>query len=380
MSVAKSAIGVTEISSQNEGGISRVSARVGEHTLWFESGDIELAPSPEAFASALLLPSLDARKELHIEQPLSSAWMTNCRQLLRIYNEWWGYEETMPVAPSSDVTSESSSLKTALCFTAGVDSFYSLLRSGHKIDFLVMGLGLVDTPLHDRVRLEAREKSIREVARKTGTQPVFIRTNLLEVPFVMKTNWERAHGGVLIAFGHLLSRSAARLLISSSHRYNSEKPWGSHWKTDPLGSSASMQMIHVGAEYARYEKLWTIVEEPLVRRHLLVCWQNRTPVGNCSICDKCVRTRLQLYECGQLNNFSCFKNLDSLINDIDALPHADGQMNTYRRVAEEAKGDRRILKAVESLIERTERSRREATNPAPSKPRRLRSFLKRLIQ
>lgn len=363
-----------------EGKTSRVSARVGSHVLWFESDEAELAPVPEAFASALLVPSLDSGQELVFDQPLSSAWLSNCRQLLRIYKEWWGYDERMPVSPPGEVTAEGGSLKTALCFTAGVDSFYSLLRSGHKIDYLVTGVGLVDTPLGDQVRIEARQKSIREIARKTGTQAVFIRTNFLDLRFVAQTSWERAHGGVLIAFGHLLSRNVARLLVSSSYKYENSKPWGSHWRTDALGSSASMQIIHVGAEHNRYEKLWAIAEEPLVQRHLHVCWKNLAPIGNCSICEKCVRTRVQLWECGQLNNFPCFAGEESLVDDIDALAIADGEMATFRRVVSEGRGDRRILRACENLIERTERARTEKMGASGPRRRGIWSLLRRLTR
>jgi hypothetical protein len=380
MRASITSVAVGDIRSGIEGRTSRVSARVGEHTLWFESDEVELAPVAEAFASALLVPSLDADLELRLARPLSSAWLSNCRQLLRIYNEWWGYPERLPVCPPGEIAVEASSLRTALCFTAGVDSFYSLLRSGHKIDFLVTGVGLVDTPISDKARLEARQKSIREIASKTGTQSIFIRTNFLELPFVARTSWERAHGGVLIAFGHLLSKSAARFLISSSYNYESARPWGSHWRTDALGSSSSMQVMHVGAELNRNGKLWSIAEEPLVQRHLHVCWKNLAPTGNCSVCDKCLRTRVQLYECGQLNNFSSFTGQETLINDINAIAMADGEMRTYRRVVAEGHADRRLIKACEDLIERTERARSERDNPPPPRRRSIRSFLQRLTR
>jgi hypothetical protein len=377
MRASQSAVPVREIRSEVEGGTSRVSAIVGDQTLWFESDEVALAPVTESFASALLVPALDSGQELIFEQPLSSAWLSNCRQLLRIYKEWWGYDERMPVSPPGEPMTEGGSLRTALCFTAGVDSFYSLLRSGHKVDYLVTGVGLVCTPLGDRVRLEARLKSIREIARKTGTQAIFIRTNFLELPIVARTSWERAHGGVLIALGHLLTKSAARLLISSSYKYESATPWGSHWRTDALGSSGSMQIIHVGAEHNRNEKLWAIADEPLVQRHLHVCWQNLAPVGNCSICDKCVRTRVQLWECGRLNSFSCFRGEASLAGDIEAIAVADGQMSTYRRALARGRGDRRVLKACENLIARTERARNEVANqPVPDR-QGLWSFLRR---
>ncbi len=383
MTVATPTARVSELTSGREGRTSRVSSQVfgqvSDQILWFESDDVELAPYPEAFASALLVPALESGLALTFDQPLPSTWLSNCRQLLRVYHEWWGYEEHLPVSPSGDPQRFPGSLKTALCFTGGVDSFHTLLRSGHEIDFLVNAQGFVDTPLEDFPRLIAIENSIREVARKTGTTPIFIRTNFLELPMVAKTSWERAHGGGLIALGHLLSSVVARLLISSSYTFETARPWGSHWMTDPLGSSASLQVIHVGAELKRNEKLWAIAGEPLVREHLHVCWENLAPTGNCSRCDKCIRTRLQLLECDQLRHFSCFEGEESLVQDIDSLPVGDGQMRTHRRLLENRQVDRRILRAIDNLVTRTERARDAGSAPI-SRLRRVWSLLQRLAK
>lgn len=376
MNIERATIPVSGIRGEVERGTSRVSARVGDETLWFESESVELTPSPEAFASALLVPSLESRRTLVFDEPLQSAWLSNCRQLVRMYNEWWGYEERVPLSGPGEPQRGSVSLGTALCFTAGVDSFYTLLRSGQKIDFLVSGQGFVDTPLSDSLRLRSLEDSFREIADKTGTTALFIRTNFLDLPLVRQTSWERSHGGILVALGHLLSKVAARLLISSSYRYADAKPWGSHWRTDPLGSSASLQVIHVGAELQRYEKLWAIADEPLVQKHLHVCWENHKPTGNCSRCDKCLRTRMQLLECGKLNDFSCFDGEETLVGDIESLPTGDGKMRTYRRIIDEGRADRDILRALENLIRRTEKARAEAA----SAPVVRRSGVWRLIQ
>ncbi|MEP7270675.1 MAG: hypothetical protein ABI882_04190, partial [Acidobacteriota bacterium] len=307
---------VTDIRHRTRGRSSRISAQVQGRVLWFESDDVELSPNPEVFASALLIPALNAGLTLKFDQPLSSTWVTNCRQLLRIYNEWWGYPENLPIAPHADHPRESVSLKTALCFTGGADSFYSLLRSGNEIDYLVNIQGFIDTPLADVRRLVALEKSIREVARQTSTIPVFVRTNFLELSLIATTDWERAHGGGLMAVGHAMADVAARHLVSSSWGFDSVKPWGTHWMTDHLWSSASMQIIHVGAELQRALKLREIAAEPLVHDHLHVCWENLSSEVNCSRCDKCLRTRITLLDCGQLNNFRCLAGAETLAGDL----------------------------------------------------------------
>ncbi len=380
MSDQPSRLLITDIRHRTRGRTSRISAQVQDRVLWFESDDIELAPRPEVFACALLIPALHAGLTLSLDQPLSTTWLTNCRQLLRIYNQWWGYPEYLPLAPPGDLGRKPISLKTSLCFTGGVDSFYSLLRSGNEIDFLVNIQGFVDTPLQDVRRLRAIEGSIREVAHQTGKHPVFVRTNFLDLPLVARTDWERAHGGGLTAIGHALANVVARHLVSSSHMLETAKPWGSHWMTDHLWSSASMQIIHVGAELQRFQKLREIAQEPLLWDHLHVCWQNLAPEGNCSRCDKCLRTRIALLECGGLDNFRSLAGANTLARDIDALPIASGEMRVHRRVLETGRIDRKVLKAVENLISRTERAPGTVETARQSRSSRMWSLLDRLAR
>ncbi len=368
---------VSNISTTRNGPTTRISADVGGDTLWFESDDIELGARAEVFASALLIPALESRLALSLDQPLSSTWLSNCRQLLRILNEWWGYAENVPVVPPGSPVESPAPLKTALCFTGGVDSFYSLLRSGQQIDFLINAHGF-DVKLDDTIRLNATGASIREIAGATETTPVMIRTNLREHPLVASASWERSHGGGLAALGHLLSGAAARLLISSSHSFEDQRPWGSHWATDPLWSSSSMQILHFGAELRRGIKLQHMAREPLVRKHLHVCWENRAPLGNCSCCDKCLRTRLFLLECGELDNFATLKGTDTLIDDLNALPLCHSQMVVHRRIAASTKIDRKMHRALTDLINRTEAFRKRET--VVPKQRGLLRILRRLTR
>src|SRR5262249_25540970 len=206
------------------------------------------------------------------------------------FNQWWGYPEIIP-EPFHNPRQAPRATQTALCFSGGVDSFHTLLRSGYAIQYLVFVLGF-DVELGDLRRFEAFEPSLRAAAAETGARPVVIRTNLREHSAFAPVSWERAHGGALAAIGHLLDGIVGQLLISSTDPFSLRIPWGSHWMTDAFWSSEKLQVLHVGAHIDRNQKLRAITDEPLARNHLRVCWENRTPVGNCSRCEKCVRTRL----------------------------------------------------------------------------------------
>jgi len=354
--VKENAMHVSRVTRVADRGLNRVTAEVGGIPLWFESSDAELASSAEAFSSSLLIPALDRGEILTMEDEVSPVWLSNVRSLLPILSRWWSYPAIPPELRSGPLWGRDPAPGTALCFSGGVDSFFTLLRSGLRIDLLVTVLGF-DVPLNDVVRFRAIEASVKEVARETNVRPVFIRTNIREHPDVSAVSWERAHGGALAAIGHLLRDVAGQLLISSSYAYGYENPWGSHWMIDHLWSSDRLQVTHVGARHRREGKLRAIAGEALLNRHLRVCWENLEPTGNCSVCEKCVRTRLVLADCGELARYSVFRGGRSLIRDLDALPPLPREGETYRRLQESPNLSWRLRRAVRRLVARNSRAK-----------------------
>jgi len=350
------ALRVCDISAEREGQVHRVSADVAGETLWFESPDVELVPSPEAFGCALLMAALHDGRPLAIEGSVSTRWLSNADRLLEIIHGWWGYPRLSPRVASRADDDQPKVHKTALCFSGGVDSFYSLLHSGERIDSLLAVHGY-DIELGDETRALKFDSSLRAVAAAHAVRPVLVRTNLREHSAFARASWEHTHGGALAAVGHLLGGSAGRLLVSSSYPYGNHVPWGSHWQTDPLWSSDRLEMIHVGAEHQRSQKLKAIASEPLVRRHLRVCWENLSPEGNCSRCEKCLRTRLVLADLGELENFSVFEGLGTLAGHLDSLPAIPGRGRVFARMLERGRLPPEVKTALRNLTKRTRRSK-----------------------
>src|SRR5262249_3739022 len=168
-------------------------------------------------------------------------------------------------------------------------------------------------------------------------------------------SWERAHGGALAAIGHMLSGVAGQLLIAATDPFSLRIPWGSHWMTDAFWSSERMQVLHVGAHVDRNFKLRSIVDEPLARNHLRVGWENLAPAGNCSRCEKCVRTRLILADCGRLADFPVFDGEDSLLADMRALPHTGAVRLAYQDLKRRSNLRPEIMRELLKLIARSDR-------------------------
>jgi hypothetical protein len=290
-------------------GFHRVQTQAVGERLWFESPDLPLATCLESFGSALLLPAAAKGRCLAFAAPPDPVWLDNVQQALAVAARWWGYSrprrataEPPDGSPAVQVRARHTS---ALCFSGGVDSFYSLLRGDHHIDAIVFVHGY-DIELTDTERARAAEASIRRVAAELGIKAIVVRTNLRTHGAFRTADWRHTHGGALAAVGHLLTNDIDQLLISASYPRVFDRPWGSHWALDPWWSSSRLTVTHVGAEKWRAEKLVAIMHEPAVRKHLRVCWENRSPDGNCGRCEKCLRTMLVLDGHGCLADFPVF--------------------------------------------------------------------------
>lgn len=300
---------------------SRVAALIGDSEVWFESDDVALRPSVEAFVSAFLIPSVAAHARLSATGAVDAAFAASMPRVLDIMERWWGYDPVLPRLDTRtvDLPPQSANTgRTSLCFSGGVDSFYTLLASGRKVDDLVFVHGF-DMPLADVARAAAVEEQVREIADVVGARAIIVRTNLRTNPSFRTASWDRTHGGALAAVGHLLADHTSRLLISASYSHRGWRPWGSAWQLDPLWSGNGLTVEHVGAELHRADKLRVLRDEPLVRRHLRVCWANHDGLLNCSRCEKCIRNQVVLAGLGVLEHFRVFESPATLAARIDAV-------------------------------------------------------------
>ena len=335
----------------------RLEAEVLDAPLWFSSRDRGLEPSSEAFGSALLLAGLSAGRRLRIEAAVSAAWLSNTRSLLEVLGEWWGYPFLEPAAGAVRALPGAAGGTTALCFGGGVDSMHALLWERDRTDALLFVVGY-DIPLEDRARASAAERSMREVAAATGTEAIVVTTNLRDHPAYEPANWEHGHGGALAAVGHALD-GVDRLRVAAAYPYALEHwAWGTHSRIDRLWSSEALSVRTAGAEAWRWEKVSMLAGHPLAHRHLRVCWEHRNEAVNCSRCEKCVRTMLELAACGRLSDFQVFNPPAALHVLVDEVPAITPTLRDVYADIIERTTERRLRRSLRRLMERSEPGRR----------------------
>ena len=157
-----------------------VAADVAGTQVSFSSPDAELRPAAEAFAGAMWLPALHGGVELVLAAPADKTWQTNLIWAAALARSWWGFGSSRlrtagarPTSPPADAT--------VLCFTGGVDSFYSLLGGSPRPDAVVFAHGF-DIGLGDEDRWRHAERGMRAVAAALGMQAIVIRSDLRSHP------------------------------------------------------------------------------------------------------------------------------------------------------------------------------------------------------
>ncbi len=313
------------ISTSIRDGRFRVQADVLGETLWFESADAPLAASPEAFASALLMPTLAKRCNLHVSDPVCPIWNSQIPQVENLLRRWWNYPVHIPWTRTTARAKTQPNSNVGLLFTGGADSFFSLLHSTQKIQSLIYVLDY-DVPPQAPTRFSNFEPHLRTIADELKLQAILVRSNLRRHAAFHGPPWQETHGAALIAVGHLLRDTIGTLIVSSSHPRSAPENWGTHWDLDPLWSSAYLTVVHFGEETRRSEKIRMIVDDSLAQCFLRPCWENPPGGLNCSVCEKCVRTQLVVTRWGDLDKFSAFDHSQSLaerLNGIKRIPRAN---------------------------------------------------------
>jgi hypothetical protein len=349
---------------EQRGSWTRVSLRVAGRVLFFERDGGPLQPAVEAFVCALLPGAVRRELRLAIQQPVDPVFLAGAREVASCLGGWWS-RPALPIEastraakdlPAADWSRTDGPEAVGLCFTGGVDSFYSLLREPGRIGTLIYVHGY-DVALEDVERARRVRADLEAVAAATSTRLVWLRSNLRVHPVGRWVGWEQAHGGALAAAGHLVP-GLARLHVAASFPQGYEHAWGSTARTDPLWSSSRLGVVHDGDEIWRSEKLRRIASHEIVQRRLRICWEHRSEALNCGRCEKCVRTRLVLAQHGMLDRFEVFGDAPALDEAVQDLPPLDPMLwPVYRAFL-----DPEIAPTISAaLVRQLERSRAAAS-------------------
>ncbi len=314
-----------ELKSGAQAGYARISASITSprwksqpQRVWFEVPEelsSELSHEATPWLQLALPHAFQFGETLETNLEVDPQWLVNARSQMTIWHRWFPRLEPIeieaPVAGGKSKTQPVSN-RTALFFTAGVDSFYSLYKfdaeakqSGRPLlNDLVYVCGY-DIPLEKRDQLARKLTDLSEVVRQMNKKLVPLWTNLRQTR-LNELDWGRfMHGPAFGTAGLLLESRWQQVLISAGGCIDDFTAWGSHPLTDPLMSTSRTQVIRYSNNTTRFAKTEYISQFDLALQRLHVCWI-RNSNDNCGDCEKCIRTMLMLEVIGALPRASCF--------------------------------------------------------------------------
>lgn len=273
--------------------------------LWFACRSHPLTPSGDALLAAGFFPALVRGCPLVIEAPASAGFMAQLPRLAEVFGSWLDKDTCFPVQVASRTTAGQSIARTATFFSGGVDSFHTSLVRLEEIATLVFVRGF-DIAVNNRVLAESVVARLRQAATSMGRELIEVDTNVRELAEGLGCKWAFSHFAGMAAVAHVLSPHFSRFLIPSSHHYKELSPWGSSPWTDPWWGTESVTFEHHGAAWTRVAKVAELARHPVAMEHLRVCWSNRKGAYNCGVCEKCVRTMVNLRAVGALDRCRSF--------------------------------------------------------------------------
>jgi hypothetical protein len=287
--------------------------------LWYDFDStladvIDRSGSP--WLAAMLPVAFTLGEDIRLDAPVDATLLDNARQLLAIWSMWYPQHRRVKIHAEAAAPIRTEG-RCAAFFSGGVDSLFTILRrppaiesaptdlyAPGPIDDLICLWGF-DIPL-DRAAEFARLRSrFAPVAENLGCHFIDVASNLRTTRF-QQANWGAlSHASALISFSLFLGPRLGTALFGSAFNYRDLRPWGSHPLTDPLLSTATLHVVHDGAECTRVEKTRFLANSDVAMQNLRVCWRHGSD-QNCSKCNKCFRTMIALELFGALKRCRTF--------------------------------------------------------------------------
>ncbi|WP_316976721.1 hypothetical protein [Shumkonia mesophila] len=330
--------------------------------LWyrFEGLDQPLDGVNEAAAAALVVPCMVEGEPLSMPGRVSPVFLANIAKAQSVLAGW--YDDLHPVevrCSGQDDAPPRPADGVICCFSAGVDSWYSLLKHEPRVTHLLFVRGF-DIGLDNDVLWQATRDNAATVARRLGKRLITCETNLRDVCDKRRGGWgktfvgdfwgERLHGAAIASVALLLRRTIGELIVPATHSYAQVKPWGSSPQLDPLWSDGYLEITHDGCEVDRVAKVRRLAASDIALATLRVCYGD-TPDINCGRCEKCLRTLMALRLCGAVGRAKTFPRAVAL-SEIHALIVPPHVRHHYVALQEEARrvGDSEVVEATEIVL------------------------------
>lgn len=280
----------------------------GSQSIWYEVdkkyGEL-ISNQSDAALVVLLIPAMNGGEDIFLKGVVSERLLYHLRgpvqSVLKIAMPWL---QKIQIYPDQLTTVETRAEGVATGFSAGIDSYaalhdyyYSDPLEGFKITHLLYnnvgshGKGGEDL-------FHKRFKAIQSVTNRIGLPIIQVNSNIDQF-YDGKLTFVQTHTMRNVTVPLLLQFGISRFMYASAFDFRNIyiNKTEAIAKTDPvilpMLSTDSLDIMSVGSEYKRVEKVLRVKEIPDSYESLDVC-VNGKDAENCSTCWKCMRTLLTL--------------------------------------------------------------------------------------
>jgi hypothetical protein len=324
---------IENLRSEKTQGKARVDATViwedcdrPEQEIYFEIPH-EYAESltchPHAFLVGCIVPAArHGEKRIAIDAEICPELRNGLLRVMHWLRSWYGY----PGEPVRIETRQGVRFPTARAeeragsfLSGGIDSLAALRQN--RLDFprnhpysikdclFVHGFDIGGMANGDN-EIESYRRglaALKPIVEDAGVTLIPVGTNVRHLDDDMGFWMYQFHGAALASVAHALSKRLSRVYIASSVHIAALEPWGSHPVLDPNFSSAELRLQHADQVFSRLDKVRLLADWDSALENLRVCTENPPGRLNCEICEKCVRTMLELLVVGKLSPTSAFQ-------------------------------------------------------------------------
>jgi hypothetical protein len=290
----------------------------------------------DPFAIGLLPMAMALGEDMEVDGPIDIQLHNNICEAIALFKTWFPSEvkDTQLTCRGYTNSTETGS-RISSFFSGGVDAlfncaFFDSSYASNPITDLIlvhgMDISIKDVELWDETRAR-----LSETAKKLGKNFVTVRTNLRDFQDYGVNYVHTGFGPILGSVSNLFSAEVGLSLIGSYGLFSELAPHASGPLVDRLWSSSAQSVTHFTPRFTRLEKIRVIAERsPSSLTSLRVCWKNPGAAYNCGVCEKCLRTRMELKIVGALEFVETFPKSD-MRSDIALLGNGipDDDIYTY---------------------------------------------------
>lgn len=306
----------------------------------------------DAALIAVLVPAMVEQKNIKIHGKISKTLFDNLSALqdLIIKVIPWLYK----ISVLADNTIDSVPYKKDIVvtgFSGGVDAFTTLedYYLKPKYNTQISHLLFNNLIYNDKIAND-KFSFLSNLASKVNLPIIKTRTNFHKIYAKKKIGFEQTHPIRNAVIAHLLAAKGIKFLYSSSFPLKDFeiKPWSDIAIVNkvllPLLSTDKAELVDVGSEYNRVEKMKIISNIKYTRDYLDICIGKKhlkSDFYNCSQCYKCMRALVTFEKLGVLENYNNLFDLNlyrqnkdnylkkvrrsNQLNDRDLIRFLDGE-------------------------------------------------------